>query len=124
MWSSFASARSVQRLTRLGRFDKVGDRITGDRTQRARNIGWEHVFVAVDDHSRVAFTQIHPDENKHSAEAFLRSAVGYFERLGARVQRVLTDNGKAFTSTTGTACITVSNSSRLCHVSRLLERSC
>ena len=49
-------------IKKLGRFDKVGHRITGDRTQRARNIGWEHVFVAVDDHSRVAFTQVHPDE--------------------------------------------------------------
>jgi len=85
-------------IKRLGRFDKVGHRITGDRTQRARNIGWEHVFVAVDDHSRVAFTQIHLDENKHSAEAFLRSAVGYFQHLGVPIQRVLTDNGKAFRS--------------------------
>jgi transposase InsO family protein len=85
-------------IKKLGRFDKVGHRITGDRTQRARNIGWEHVFVAVDDHSRMAFTQVHPDENKQSASAFLRSAVGYFERLGVPIQRVLTDNGKSFRS--------------------------
>ena len=85
-------------IKRLGRFDRVGHRITGDRTQRARNIGWEHVFVAVDDHSRMAFTQIYPDESRHSAEAFLRSAVAYFERLGVPIQRVLTDNGKAFHS--------------------------
>lgn len=37
-------------IKKLGRFDKVGHRITGDRTQRGRNIGWEHVFVAVNDH--------------------------------------------------------------------------
>lgn len=61
--------------TPLRRFDRVGHRITGDRAQRGRNIGWEHVFVAVDDHSRMAFTQVYPDESKHSAEAFLRSAV-------------------------------------------------
>jgi transposase InsO family protein len=85
-------------IKKLGRFDRVGHRITGDRTQRARNIGWEHVFVAVDDHSRLAFTQVYPDESKHSAEAFLRSAVGYFERLGVPIQRVLTDNGKSFHS--------------------------
>jgi transposase InsO family protein len=85
-------------IKRLGRFDRVGHRITGDRTQRARNIGWEHVFVAVDDHSRMAFTQVYPDESRHSAEAFLRSAVAYFERLGVPIQRVLTDNGKAFHS--------------------------
>lgn len=85
-------------IKKLGRFDRVGHRITGDRAQRGRNIGWEHVFVAVDDHSRMAFTQIFPDESKHSAEAFLRSAVAYFERLGVPIQRVLTDNGKSFHS--------------------------
>lgn len=85
-------------IKKLGRFDKVGHRITGDRTHRARNIGWEHVFVAVDDHSRMAFTQVYPDESKHSAEAFLRSAVAYFERLDVPIQRVLTDNGKSFHS--------------------------
>jgi transposase InsO family protein len=85
-------------IKKLGRFDRVGHRITGDRAQRGRNIGWEHVFVAVDDHSRMAFTQIYPDESKHSAQAFLRSAVAYFEQLGVSVQRVLTDNGKSFHS--------------------------
>ena len=85
-------------IKKLGRFDRVGHRITGERAQRGRNIGWEHVFVAVDDHSRMAFTQLHPDESKHSAEAFLRSAVAYFERLGVPIQRVLTDNGKCFRS--------------------------
>ena len=85
-------------IKKLGRFDRIGHRITGDRTQRARRIGWEHVFVAVDDHSRMAFTQVYPNESKHSAEAFLRSAVDYFERLGVPIQRVLTDNGKSFHS--------------------------
>ena len=65
-------------IKRLGRFDKVGHRITGDRTQRARNIGWEHVFVAIDDHSRIAFTKIYPDEKKDSAVDFLRAATQYF----------------------------------------------
>lgn len=85
-------------IKKLGRFDKVGHRITGDRTQRARHIGWDYVFVAVDDHSRLAFTQVYPDETKTSAEAFLRSAVGYFASLGVPIQRVLTDNGMAFRS--------------------------
>jgi transposase InsO family protein len=52
----------------------------------------------VDDHGRMAFTQVHPDESKQSAEAFLRSAVDYFERLGVPIRRVLTDNGKSFRS--------------------------
>jgi len=83
---------------KLGRFDKVGHRITGDRTQRARDVGWDFVFVAVDDNSRVAFTQVYPDETGRSAAAFLRAAGAYFETLGVPIQRVLTDNGKAFYS--------------------------
>ena len=83
---------------KLGRFDKVGHRITGDRTQRAREIGWDFVFVAVDDNSRVAFTQVYPDETGRSAAAFLRAAGAYFDTLGVPIQRVLTDNGKAFYS--------------------------
>jgi transposase InsO family protein len=85
-------------IKKLGRFDKVGHRITGDRRQRARDIGWDYVFVAVDDHSRVAFTQVYPEENRFSAESFLRAAVDHFKRWGVPVQRVLTDNGMAFRS--------------------------
>jgi transposase InsO family protein len=85
-------------IKKLGRFDKVGHRITGDRRQRARHIGWDYVFVAVDDHSRVAFTQVYPDESRYSAEAFLRAAVGHFKRWGVPVPRVLTDNGMSFRS--------------------------
>ncbi len=85
-------------IKKLGRFDKVGHRITGDRRQRARHIGWDYVFVAVDDHSRVAFTQVYPDESRYSAEAFLRAAVAHFEHWRVPVQRVITDNGMAFRS--------------------------
>jgi transposase InsO family protein len=87
-------------IKKLGRFDQVGHRITGnrDRTQRTRQLGSDFVFVAVDDHSRIAFTQIHPDESRHSAQAFVRAATAYFARLGVPIQRVLTDNGMAFRS--------------------------
>ena len=93
-------------IKKLGRFEQVGHRITGDRTQRARNVGWEYVFVAVDDHSRLAFTQVYPDETKVSAEAFLKAAVGYFASLRVPIQRVLTDNGMSFRSALfGEACL-------------------
>ena len=85
-------------IKKLGRFDKVGHRITGDRTQRARDVGWDYVFVAVDDHSRIAFTQVHPDESRHSAQAFVRAAAAYFASLGVPIERVLTDNGMSFRS--------------------------
>ena len=85
-------------IKKLGRFDKAGHRVTGDRSQRARDAGWDYVFVAVDDHSRAAFTQVYPDETRHSAAAFLRAAVGHFDSWGVPIQRVLTDNGMSFHS--------------------------
>src|SRR5205823_4284000 len=51
-------------IKKLGRFDRVGHRITGDKQIRCRGIGWEFVHVAIDDASRLAFSQVLPDEKK------------------------------------------------------------
>lgn len=92
-------------IKKLGRFRDVGHRITGDHSKRTRGLGYDYLFVAVDDHARVAFTAMRPDERKDSAESFLREAVAYFAKLGVSVQRVLTDNGPAFHSLAfGGAC--------------------
>ncbi len=85
-------------IKKLGRFSGVGHRISGDYTKRTRGLGWEYLFVAIDDHARVAFTAIRPDERKDSAQSFLHEAVRYFARLGVKIQRLLTDNGPAFHS--------------------------
>lgn len=87
-------------IKKLGRFEEVGHRITGNLSRRARkrHVGWDYVFVAVDDHSRIAFTKIYPDERKESATSFLRAAADHFEALDVPVQRVITDNGPAFRS--------------------------
>lgn len=87
-------------IKKLGRFDRIGHRITGDRTgqSRARGIGWEFVHVCIDDNSRVAFAQIRPTERKECAIAFLKAAVAYYQRLGVTVQRVMTDNGSCYVS--------------------------
>jgi transposase InsO family protein len=85
-------------IKKLGRFDKIGHRITGDRTRQSNNrgIGWEFVHVCVDDASRVAFSQIFPDEKAVSAVAFLKAAVAYYASLGITVARVMTDNGSCY----------------------------
>ena len=87
-------------IKKLGRFDRVGHRITGDRTgqSNSRGVGWEFVHVAIDDASRIAFSQILPDEKKESAVAFLRAAVAYYASLGVTVARVMTDNGPCYKS--------------------------
>jgi transposase InsO family protein len=86
-------------IKKLGRFDRVGHRITGDRRQgESRGAGWEFVHVAIDDASRIAFSRIMPDEKKESAVAFLKATVAYYQSLGVTVARVMTDNGSCYRS--------------------------
>jgi transposase InsO family protein len=85
-------------IKKLGRIERVGHRITGDRRDHVRGIGWECVHVCVDDHSRVAFAEVRPDEGKETAVAFLTAAVASYARLGVSVQRVMTDNGSCYRS--------------------------
>jgi transposase InsO family protein len=85
-------------IKKLGRIDGAGHRITGDRTQRSRGIGWDFLHVCVDDASRLAYTEILPDERKESAVAFLERAIAWFATLGVTVERVMTDNGSAYVS--------------------------
>jgi transposase InsO family protein len=87
-------------IKKLGKFNKIGHRITGDRRGQSngRGIGWEFAHVAVDDHSRLARIDIFPDEKKKSAVAFLKETVAYFQSLGVSVDRVMTDNGSCYRS--------------------------
>ncbi|HSC95681.1 MAG TPA: IS481 family transposase [Burkholderiales bacterium] len=83
-------------IKKLGRIGRMGYRVTGDQSKRARGVGWEFFFVGVDDHARIAVTQLHADERVPSAIQFLEHAVTYFQDLGVTVRRVMTDNGGAF----------------------------
>ena len=87
-------------IKKLGRFNKIGHRITGDRKRQSnsRGVGWEFVHVAIDDHSRIAFAKVMPSERKRSAIAFLKAAIAYYESLGITVIRVMTDNGSCYKS--------------------------
>ena len=81
---------------KLGRIEKTGHRATGDRRDRSRGAGWEVLFVAIDDHARVAYTELYPDESQESACRFMANAHAYYCSLGAKPKRLLTDNGSAF----------------------------
>src|SRR5665213_3812170 len=84
-------------IKKLGRFDVEGHRITGDRRKgSSRGAGWEFVHVCIDDASRIAFSQVMPDEKKQSATAFLTAALAYYASLGVTVTRVMTDNGSCY----------------------------
>jgi transposase InsO family protein len=87
-------------IKKLGRIAGLGHRITGDRRGQSakRGTGWEDLHVAVDDASRLAYTELLPDEKKESATAFLIRALGWLERHGVTVARVMTDNGSCYRS--------------------------
>ena len=84
----------------LGRFERIGHRITGDRTgqSKSRGIGWDHLHVAIDDASRLAYTEVLPSLGREDATGFLTRALDWFARLGVTVERVMTDNGSAYRS--------------------------
>lgn len=85
-------------IKKLGRIERPSHRVTGNRRDTVDGAGWEFLFVAIDDHARIGFTDMYPDERGPSADQFLRNAAAYFRSLGVKVRRVLTDNGGAFRS--------------------------
>ena len=96
-------------VKQLGRIEGgAGKRMTGgikrnpdrralDAAGRERKtIGWEYVHVAIDDHSRLAYAEVLPDQRARTAIGFLRRAVAYYRRYGITIERLLTDNGSAY----------------------------
>lgn len=92
-------------IKKLGRIEGIGHRITGDRTGQSNprsrkqgGKGWEYLHLAVDDHSRLAYSEILPDETRRSCLKFLFNALRFFRDHGVKVYRVMTDNGVSFRS--------------------------
>jgi transposase InsO family protein len=85
-------------IKKLARIERPSHRVTGDRRDLCKGAGWEYVHVAIDDASRIAFARIMPDETKHSAVAFLQSALAYFRALGVEAQALMSDNGACYVS--------------------------
>ncbi|HTF61377.1 MAG TPA: DDE-type integrase/transposase/recombinase [Edaphobacter sp.] len=86
-------------IKRLVRIRRPSHRVTGDRRDGVKGIGAEFLHVAIDDHSRLAFTAMYPDQTERSSTHFL-AAVAWFDRLGIAIQRVLTDNGPCYKANT------------------------
>lgn len=82
---------------KLGRIGEGGGKRFGV-ARRARGIGWDVVFVAVDDASRLAYVEELPDERGVTAAGFLVRALAFYEAHGITVRRILTDNGSCFRS--------------------------
>jgi transposase InsO family protein len=85
-------------IKKLGRFHQPGVRATGDRSHRNPGAGVESLHVAIDDHSRLAFASLFPDEKTPSVLAALHQAVAFYQAHGIQIQNVLTDRGSTYRS--------------------------
>jgi transposase InsO family protein len=85
-------------IKRLVKIQRPSHRVTGDRRDGVKGIGAEFLHIAIDDHSRVAFMAMYPDQSELSATHFLYSATAWFARLGIATRGLLTDNGKCYTA--------------------------
>jgi transposase InsO family protein len=89
--------------SRYARFLRPGHRVTGDRSQRSRNwmrpetrVGYDWAHAIVDDHSRLAYVELHPDEKAATVTAFVERALAFFAEHGIIAKRVMTDNAFSY----------------------------
>jgi transposase InsO family protein len=99
-------------IKKLGNIPDGGGGRTAGRAQGAKNkqattarrrncrpvIGYSYLHTAIDDHSRLAYTEILPDERKQTAVAFWHRAQAWFGAAGITIERVMTDNGSCYKS--------------------------
>ncbi len=83
-------------IKRLARIVKPGHRVHGDRTRKTRGAGYEYLHIAIDDHSRISFAAILPDQTRVSALRFFFMTRAFYSRFGFSIRRVLTDNGPCY----------------------------
>ena len=89
--------------SRYARFLRPGHRVTGDRSQRSRNwmrpetrVGYDYAHAIVDDHSRLAYVELHHDEKAATVTGFLERALAFFASTGISAKRLMTDNGFSY----------------------------
>ena len=86
---------------RLGRFWEPGKRVLGPAAGRPhgnRRVGWQHLHVAIDDHSRLTYAELLPGQDAQACSCFLERACAWYREQGIVVERVLSDNAKAYHS--------------------------
>jgi transposase InsO family protein len=86
---------------RFARFASPGHAVTGDRHRTGREkrlrVGYEWVHSLVDDHSRLAYSELHPDERATTVTGFVERGLAFYARLGITPQRLMSDNAFTYT---------------------------
>jgi len=86
---------------RYARFERPGHALTGVRNRteadRRARVGYQFAHAIVDDHSRLAYVELHDDERAPTVTGFVQRALAWFARRGIRVRRLMTDGAWAYT---------------------------
>ena len=90
-------------VSRYARFLRPGHRVTGDRSQGGRRwmrpetrVGYDYAHALVDDHSRLAYVELHEDEKAATVTGFVERALTFFAARGIVARRLMTDNGFSY----------------------------
>lgn len=89
-------------VSKYARFLRPGHRVTGDRSQRLRGrsvdsrVGYDFAHAIVDDHSRLAYVELHDDEKAATVTSFVERALAFFAEHGIVCKRLMTDNGFSY----------------------------
>ena len=65
---------------------------------KSRRVGYRYIHTAIDDCSRIAYSEIHTDEQAATAAGFWRRAAAWYQSIGITPKRVITDNGSCYRS--------------------------
>jgi transposase InsO family protein len=86
-------------VSRYARFQSPGHAVTGDRSRKLRPAagGYDYAHAIVDDHSRLAYVELHSDERAETVTAFVTRALRFYASHGISVKRLMTDNAWAYT---------------------------
>ena len=88
--------------SRYARFLRPGHRVTGDRSQSLRGrskqtrVGYDFAHAIVDDHSRLAYVELHEDEKAETVTGFVERALSFFDSHAITAKRLMTDNAFAY----------------------------
>src|SRR6202795_2019362 len=82
----------------MTRYQQVSIRGDGRRRGRPQFAGWQALHVAIEHHSRLAFSRLLPNQTVDSALDFLRAALAFYAEHGIAIRRLLTDNGPCYRS--------------------------
>ena len=93
----------------FARFSSPGHAVTGDRHRTGREkrerIGYEIAHSIIDDHSRLAYTELHRDATAPTVVGFLERALAFYAAHGITAKRLQTDNAFAYTKNTALAAL-------------------